>query len=86
MALEKLERTWALTLTSTKLPDGDCAGQGGIAAGRDVGVVEDRCERPTGLLRRCGQAAEETRYPETYSVFVSARRDRRVTKRKYSKK
>jgi len=53
--------------------DRDFAGDGGIAARRDVSVVEDRCQRPSRLLRRGGQTAEKARYPEADAVLVGQR-------------
>jgi len=56
-----------------ELANGDFARHGDVAATRDVGEIIDRRQRPSGLLRHRGQAAEKARYPETDAVFVGPR-------------
>src|SRR6267154_2621368 len=33
-------------------------------------MIVDGCERPSGLLRRCREAAEKSRNPKAYAAFV----------------
>ena len=54
--------------------DRDFAGYSGIAACRNVSVIEDRRQRPSRLLRSGSQAAEKARNPEADAVFVGQRR------------
>src|SRR5262249_54439708 len=45
-----------------------CAGD--VGAGRHAGVIIDRCERPSRLLRSGREAPEEARKPKAHAAFI----------------
>ena len=65
--------------------DLELARSGDVGSGRHAGVIIDRRERPSGLLRRCCEAAEESGQPEAHAAFVSGCDGRRVRAKNQNK-